>query len=44
MLVDPWDHPYQYRSPGQHGPYDLFSQGPKGQPGQDPDNRDLRSW
>ena len=44
MLVDPWGHPYQYRSPGQHGPYDLFSLGPKGQPGQDPDNRDLRSW
>jgi general secretion pathway protein G len=27
---DPWGHPYQYRSPGQHGEYDLYSLGPKG--------------
>lgn len=28
---DPWGHPYQYRSPGQHGEYDIYSLGPKGQ-------------
>jgi len=27
---DPWGHPYQYRAPGQHGEYDLYSLGPKG--------------
>lgn len=27
---DPWGHPYKYRSPGQHGEYDLYSSGPKG--------------
>jgi general secretion pathway protein G len=29
-LKDPWGHPYQYRIPGQHGPYDLWSEGPHG--------------
>ncbi len=29
-LNDPWGHPYQYRIPGQHGAYDLWSSGPHG--------------
>jgi general secretion pathway protein G len=29
-LVDPWGKPYNYRSPGQHGEFDLYSNGPKG--------------
>lgn len=28
---DPWGHPYNYRSPGEHGDYDLYSYGAKGQ-------------
>jgi len=28
--LDPWGHPYQYRMPGQHGDYDLFTLGPDG--------------
>jgi general secretion pathway protein G len=28
--LDPWGHPYVYRSPGAHGAYDLYSQGPEG--------------
>jgi general secretion pathway protein G len=28
-LNDPWGAPYQYRFPGQHSDYDLFSGGPK---------------
>jgi general secretion pathway protein G len=32
-LNDPWGAPYQYRFPGQHGEYDLFSSGPKGAAG-----------
>ncbi|HET9715105.1 MAG TPA: type II secretion system major pseudopilin GspG [Pseudolabrys sp.] len=31
--VDPWGHPYVYRSPGQHGPYDIMSFGPEGREG-----------
>jgi general secretion pathway protein G len=27
--LDPWGHPYQYRFPGQHGDYDLYSLGPE---------------
>ena len=27
-LIDPWNHPYIYRIPGDHGEYDLFSQEP----------------
>lgn len=29
-LKDPWGHMYQYRIPGQHGDYDLWSEGPHG--------------
>jgi general secretion pathway protein G len=28
--LDPWGHPYQYRMPGQHGDYDIFTLGPDG--------------
>lgn len=30
---DPWSHPYLYRSPGEHGPYDIMSYGADGQEG-----------
>jgi general secretion pathway protein G len=30
---DPWGQPYQYRAPGQHGQYDLYSLGPDGREG-----------
>jgi general secretion pathway protein G len=30
---DPWNHPYMYRSPGQHGPYEIISYGADGQEG-----------
>lgn len=26
---DPWGHPYVYKFPGQHGPYDIVSAGPE---------------
>jgi general secretion pathway protein G len=42
--VDPWNHPYQYRYPGQHGQYDIFSLGADGAPGGTGDNEDLTSW
>jgi general secretion pathway protein G len=41
---DPWGRPYQYRSPGQHGEYDLQSYGKDGQPGGDGENADIVSW
>jgi general secretion pathway protein G len=30
---DPWGQPYQYLSPGQHGPIDIYSLGANGQLG-----------
>ena len=30
---DPWKNPYLYRSPGEHGPYDIMSYGADGQEG-----------
>jgi general secretion pathway protein G len=32
-LNDPWGHPYNYRSPGQYGEFDIYSFGPKGDEG-----------
>ena len=31
--ADPWGHPYLYRSPGEHGAYDIVSYGSDGQEG-----------
>ncbi len=42
---DPWGNPYKYRCcPGQHGDYDLWSEGGDGQPGGDGENSDIISW
>jgi general secretion pathway protein G len=41
---DPWGKPYIYRSPGDHGPYDLLSYGADGAPGGEGDSRDVTSW
>lgn len=41
---DPWGRSYQYRSPGQHGEYDLFSYGKDGVPGGDAENTDITNW
>jgi general secretion pathway protein G len=41
---DPWGRPYMYKSPGQHGPYEIISYGADGAPGGDGDNRDITSW
>lgn len=42
--VDPWDRPYQYRSPGEHGDYDLFSLGKDGRGGGVGENTTVSSW
>lgn len=41
---DPWSRPYRYKSPGDHGDYDLFSYGLDGQPGGTGENVDVTSW
>ncbi|WP_205702697.1 type II secretion system major pseudopilin GspG [Rubrivivax rivuli] len=41
---DPWNRPYLYRMPGQHGEYDLYSLGRDGAPGGEGSDADLTSW
>jgi len=41
---DPWQRPYVYRFPGQHGDYDLYSLGADGQEGGEGENADVPSW
>jgi general secretion pathway protein G len=41
---DPWGREYQYKSPGDHGTYDIWSYGADGQPGGEGENQDITSW
>jgi len=41
---DPWGHPYQYKSPGEHGDFDLLSFGKDGQPGGSDEAADITNW
>jgi general secretion pathway protein G len=41
---DPWGQPYQYRSPGEHGDYDLLSLGRDGRAGGEGEDADIVSW
>ena len=42
--LDPWGHPYQYRSPGEHGDYDIVSLGADGNPGGEGEDEDVVNW
>ncbi len=42
--LDPWDHPYVYKNPGEHGDYDLLSYGKDGQQGGTGENADITNW
>ena len=42
--LDPWGRPYHYKSPGDHGEYDLFSYGRDGIPGGKGEDADIVSW
>jgi len=44
LSKDPWDNPYQYLQPGQHGEFDLYSFGQDGKPGGDGYEADIGSW
>lgn len=41
---DPWGREYLYRSPGEHGEYDLATLGKDGREGGDGENQDVASW
>ncbi len=41
---DPWGKPYVYKSPGEHGEYDLSSLGRDGRPGGTGEDADITNW
>ena len=41
---DPWGRAYVYKSPGEHGDYDLLSFGKDGQLGGSGENADITNW
>ncbi len=38
---DPWGNSYQYRYPGEHGTFDVYSLGADGSPGGEDENADI---
>ncbi|WP_422133311.1 type II secretion system major pseudopilin GspG [Endozoicomonas sp. ALD040] len=42
--VDPWGNAYIYLQPGNHGKYDLYSQGADGREGGEGLNADITNW
>jgi general secretion pathway protein G len=44
ILKDPWGRDYQFRSPGEHGDFDIYSLGADGQAGGEGKNADITSW
>jgi general secretion pathway protein G len=42
--LDPWGRPYIYKSPGEHGDYDLISYGRDGVPGGEGEDEAIVSW
>lgn len=41
---DPWGNDYVYRSPGEHGDFDLSTHGRDGRPGGDGEDADFGNW
>jgi len=41
---DPWGTPYQYRQPGEHGEFDIFTLGKDAQPGGSAEAADIGNW
>ena len=42
--MDPWGRPYIFVSPGEHGDFDISSNGQDGRPGGDGLDADITSW
>ena len=41
---DPWGNDYQFRSPGEHGPFDVYTFGADGAEGGQGEDQDVVSW
>jgi general secretion pathway protein G len=44
QLIDPWGRAFEYRYPGEHGDYDLYSLGADGVDGGQGEDADVTSW
>ena len=42
--LDPWGNPYVYRSPGEHGDFDIIAHGLDGSLGGEGEDSDISSW
>jgi len=42
--MDPWGKPYVYRSPGEHGDFDIISYGADGRQGGEGEDSEVVSW
>jgi general secretion pathway protein G len=42
--LDPWGNAYVYKTPGDHGDYDMLSFGKDGAPGGSGEAADLGNW
>ena len=42
--MDPWNNPYHYEFPGQHGKFDVFSLGADNAEGGEGEDSDIVSW
>lgn len=42
--LDPWQNPYRYVYPGEHGVFDLFSLGADEKEGGEGEDQDIASW
>lgn len=42
--LDPWGKPYEYRSPSEHGDYEIVSYGADNSPGGEGEETDITSW
>lgn len=43
-LTDPWGHPYEYKYPGDHGDYDIYSYGPHPEEAKNDAKPPIASW
>jgi len=42
--TDPWGFAYEYRAPGEHGDFDIWSLGADNREGGEGDDQDVHSW
>jgi general secretion pathway protein G len=42
--LDPWGKPFNYRFPGEHGVFDIYTLGADNAEGGEKDNQDVASW